>query len=208
MSAQVMVAVDLDNDEMTDEDGNLLANVSVTMENEAGIDTILQTGKYSMIAYDYAVLPLFAPGSVENLYSHEIEVFINGSTEALGVDDLAYNPEEGKLTINKAAMTISEVRIVLKEKTPIKPGEPEIKIETLDKSHTGMVPIYNVDTKKPLMPDINFEKLTVGDVFAYETIGTYGSQFGETCQQMWDAGASEFVYTSNWESGTSRSDAY
>ena len=208
LSAQVMVAVDLDNDEMTDEDGNLLANVSVTMENEAGIDTILQTGKYSMIAYDYAVLPLFAPGSVENLYSHEIEVFINGSTEALGVDDLAYNPEEGKLTINKAAMTISEVRIVLKEKTPIKPGEPEIKIETLDKSHTGMVPIYNVDTKKPLMPDINFEKLTVGDVFAYETIGTYGSQFGETCQQMWDAGASEFVYTSNWESGTSRSDAY
>lgn len=189
-----------------DTHGNELANVNVTLDNQTDMETALQSGSYSMVGYDYVVLPLFTPGSVASLYAHEIDVYVNGDTKALGTDMLGYNPTEGTLTINMTAMTVSEVKIVLRSKTDI--GEPPINVETLDKTHSGMIPMYNVDTNKPLMPEIAFEKLTVGDVFAYETLDNHGTGHQETADRLWTAGASEFVYTSDFKAGMSASDTY
>ena len=218
-ASQSMTAHALENDPQqpvaeqpsTDADGNELANISVTVENKAEIDTVLTEGNHSMIAYDYVVLPLFTPNSVESLYTNEIEVFVNGEKDALGVEDLAYNPAEGTLTINRTAKTITDIKVVLREKKEIKPGdpaEPEDKIETLDKSQSGMIPIYNVDTGKSLMPDINFEKLTVGDVFAYKTVNNSGVAHAGAADKLWEAGASEFVYTTDYEAGTTAENTY
>ena len=116
LAAQIMVAVDIHADEMTDEYGNLLANISVTVENEGNDDVILTDGQYSMIAYDYATIPVFNPGEVSSLDTDEIEVYVNGSAEPLGAEDMSYNAEEGVLTINKMSMTVTEVRIIFKRK--------------------------------------------------------------------------------------------
>lgn len=213
LAAQIMVAVDIHNEQMTDANGNLLANVSVTVENESGADIILQNGQYSMIAYDYAILPLFTPGSISDLDSDEIEVYINGSAEPLKAEDLGYSVAEGKLTIRKVAMTLTEVKVVMKGRTILQSMANFFSIgdanaASLITDHPGMVPMYNVTTGEELNPDIDIDSLTVGDVLAYETIGNYGSRYTDVFEHMWSNGCSNFVYTSNWAGGTSRSDTY
>ena len=197
LAAQIMVAVDIHADEMTDEYGNLLANISVTVENEGNDDVILTDGQYSMIAYDYATIPVFNPGEVSSLDTDEIEVYVNGSAEPLGAEDMSYNAEEGVLTINKMSMTVTEVRIIFKEKTFLQSmagffSVGDAQATPLVDAHTGMRPIYNVSTGEELNPDIDIDMLTVGDVLAYETIGNYGSRYTDVYQHMWDNGASNF----------------
>ena len=213
LAAQIMVAVDIHADEMTDEYGNLLANISVTVENEGNDDVILTDGQYSMIAYDYVTIPVFNPGEVSSLDTDEIEVYVNGSAEPLGAEDMSYNAEEGVLTINKMSMTVTEVRIIFKEKTFLQSmagffSVGDAQATPLADAHTGMIPIYNVSTGEELNPDIDIDMLTVGDVLAYETIGNYGSRYTDVYQHMWDNGASNFVYSSSFNGGLSRSDTY
>lgn len=213
LAAQVMVAVDTQNEQMTDHNGNLLANVSVTVENNAGADIILQTGQYSMIAYDYAILPLFEPGKVSDLDADEIEVYINGSAEPLKAEELGYSVEEGKLTVKKPAITLTDVKVIMKGRTILQSMASFFSLgnasaATLAESHSGMVPMYNVTTGQELNPDIDIDVLTTGDVLAYETVGNYGSRYTDVYQHMWANGCSNFVYTSNWGAGTSRSNTY
>lgn len=213
LSAQIMVAVDVHSDDLTDDNGNFLANISVTVENESKADTVLRDGQYSMIAYDYVILPLFEAGKYADLSSDDIEVYINGSSEPVDVEDLAYNTETGELTVNHTAITISEVRVVLKKTSLLQAAANffsigDTKAATLAQSHSGMTCIYNVTTNEELNPDIDIDSLTVNDVLAYETLGNYGSRYGTVYQHMWTAGCNKFVYTSDFSAGTSRSDTY
>lgn len=220
LSAQVMVAVDLQNNDVTDEHGNLIANISVNVENDAGIDTLLTSGKYSMLAYDFAVLPLFAPGNVADLDSDDIEVYINGSVEPypaeLICEDeetgekytetcMTYNPDTGNLTIRTTAMTISEIRIVFPKKTILQSmsnifsiGDAKAAKLFVQSDTDGMVMLYNVTTGEICQPAIETDKLTVGDVFAYESIGDFGEKsavYKAVVRDMFESGQKDFVYT-------------
>ena len=117
LCAQVMVAVDIHDENLTDEYGNLLVSIPVTVENNAGADTVLETGRYSTIAYDYVVLPLFAAGSVSTLSADDVKVYVNGSAEPMSVRDMGYNPDTGELTINIFAMSVSEIKVVFNKKS-------------------------------------------------------------------------------------------
>ena len=222
LSAQIMVAVDLQDDNMTDEYGNLLTNISVTVENEAGTDTVLKTGKYSMIAYDFAVLPLFAPDSVADLDSEDIKVYINGSAEPMPMETvienedtgeeytdvcMSYNPSTGNLTIRTFAMTISEIKVVFTKKPILQSmagffsmGNAKA-LKLFNQADTdGMVALYNVSRTNDAecTPAIEVDKLTVGDVFAYETIGDFGEHskvYKSQVRHMFEAGQNNFVYT-------------
>lgn len=216
LAAQVMVAVDLQDEDRTDEYGNLLAEISVTVENGAGADTVLQTGKYSMAAYDFAVLPLFAPGSLEGLDAGDIEVYINGSAEQVAPENLGYNPESGELTIKTFAMTLSEVRVKFAGKTFLQAlaGVFSIggaKAGTLTEDASGMRPMYNVSTGEDIMPNIDVDKLAVGDVLAYKSLSDFdasATNYLPILHKMLNDGQGNFIYVSAFKAGTSRSNTY
>ena len=215
LKAQVMVAVDTQAAENTDEFGNLLVQLSVIADNEAGADTVLQTGKYQMKAYDYAVLPIFAPGSVFELTTDDIEVYINGSSEPVSEDMLSYNEETGNLTVNAFAMTLTEVKVVFKEASFLQAlanvfSVGEAKAGKLnDKTFTdGMTALSKIDQNgniiEEVTPNIDLTTIGVGDVLAYKTIGDYHgypTQDGVyAAQVIKDLGATKFVYLSDWSS--------
>lgn len=212
LKAQIMVSVDAQDDSKTDEYGNLLANVSVTVDNEARADIVLHDGKYAVAAYDFLNLPLFAPESVKELSSDDVEFYINGSTEPVNEKDITYNPITGKFTIKTFAMTVSEVHVVLKNKTFLQSVASVFSIGNAkaDNFHItynpdgtngeiypgidGMTSMYNVSNLSELRPNIDIDKLTVGDVFAYETLGNYSGAMFDVGRQMYDDGQSNFVY--------------
>lgn len=226
LTAQVMVAVDTKNENMTDEQGNLLSHISVTVENEAGRDTVLGNGTYESLAYDYAMLPLFEAGSVDGIRKDDIEVYLNGSAEPLDASELGYNPDDGMLTINKVAMSVTDVRVVFPKKGLFASAADMFSIGTASAADSanflenimdsGMKPIYNVTKYEQthnmeqsyLRPNIDLTKLTAGDVLAYFTLGTYGSRYTSTYQDMWTRGAENFVYGSNFTGELTRSDTY
>ncbi len=212
LKAQVMVAIDSFADSMTDEDGNLLANVSVTVENNSGADTILQDGKYSMTAYDYAVLPLFAPGSVEDLMSDDISVYVNEGAEPVAADDLLFNPETGNLTVNSFAVSVTNIKVVFNDKPMLQAmanffsvgkasaADKSVSLTPLsDRNFTdGMVPIFNVTTGEELNPNIDITNVHVGDVFAYETNDKELNNNTEATEAMKALGQNDFVYTTDF----------
>lgn len=226
LTAQVMVAVDTQNEANTDEYGNLLSHISVTVENEAGRDIAIGNGMYETMAYDYAILPLFEAGTVDGIRKDDIEVYVNGSAEPLDPSELGYNPDDGMLTINKIAMSVTEVRIVFPKKGFFASAADMFSIGKASAAgesdylsnimNNGMTPIYNVSKyasthdmeQAVLHPNIDISKLTVGDVLAYFTMGTYGARYTATYQDMWNRGADKFVYTSNFLGDRTRSDTY
>ena len=206
LKAQVMVAVDSFDDAKTDEYGNPLVNVSVTVENNDGADTILTDGQYPMMAYDYVVLPLFEAGSVAELTSDDITVYMNEYADPVDAENLAFNSETGCLTINTFASNTTNVKVVFNEKTIMQSmasffsvGNASALTPLNNKTFTdGMQPIFNVTTGEELNPNIDITNISVGDVFAYETNDATLNNDADTTTAMHALGQDDFVYTTDF----------
>ena len=220
LKAQVMVAVDSDNAENTDEYGNLLVKLSVEEEGADKAGSILHDGTYSMKAYEFGIIPLFEPGTVGELTTDDIDVYINGSTQPLTEESLSYNPESGNLTVKEMAVALAQVKVVFKQKSLAQAvsglfsvGNAKAASNLTNQEYVdGMVPLSYVETDengnevkdedgKPaglrheLNPNIDLNTIGVGDVLAYATVGKVDTN-KTVADRLRAQGSNEFVYTS------------
>ena len=200
---QMMVAVDTSKTEK-DEYGNILANVSVTVENNRGDDVNLTDGTYSMIGFEYVILDITDPENADKFSVDDFSVYLHDSAEPLSEENLSWNPTTGNLTVKSQAMVTTNVKVVIKkqgllkslgrlfglESTSASAADPIKKPEDVD----GMTAVYNVDTGKFVCPAIDLDKIHVGDIFGCGKDGRDGMRDSSAATAMRNAGQKNFIY--------------
>ena len=202
LAMQLMVAVDMDKTE-TDEYGNVMANVSVEVEDNRNMDLNIKTGTYSMVGFEHVVLDIVNPEDADKLSLDDFTVYLAGSAEPVdNKTDLSWNPETGNLTIHGQAMVTSQVKVVIKGKGILESvkeffggrmNASAAVIKNMDQVD-GMKPVINVSTGKPITPSIEYEKLAVGDIYGYGENGLCGYLTIKAADALYDLGQKDFVY--------------
>ena len=210
---QLMVAVDMDKTE-TDAYGNVLANVSVEVENNRETDVNISDGIYSMIGFEYVILDITDPEHADDFSVNDFSVYLHGSNEPLDNDrQLSWNTETGNLTVKSQAMVTSSVKVVIEKQGFLDKLSNLFGLERIsasaglveDLEHVdGMTPVYNVDTNKFVCPAIDLDKLHVGDIFGLGKDEHDGESNGSVAASLREAGQKYFIYTGDGQSSSAR----